>query len=200
MTQTAPPLTDPRPLFARAVITAVDCVSGVRPDQLQRPTPCTDYDVRHLLGHLVAVLDRVAAVGRGAHPFSVPIVAEGIPDDGWPAALSAAAGRMAVGWYDDAVPDRPLRLPFGTLPRAGPPAPAAFRDAARSCGADQLRGWGHHPPLGPGRGDRGGARVGRRGPGRGVGGHPAEAAQRRTWTADPVRRRGAGARRRAAGR
>jgi uncharacterized protein (TIGR03086 family) len=118
MTQTAPPLTDPRPLFARAVITAVDCVSGVRPDQLQRPTPCTDYDVRHLLGHLVAVLDRVAAVGRGAHPFSVPIVAEGIPDDGWPAALSAAAGRMAEVWSDDAVLDRPLRLPFGTLPGA----------------------------------------------------------------------------------
>jgi uncharacterized protein (TIGR03086 family) len=118
MTQTVPPLTDPRPLFARAVATALDCVSGVRPDQLEAPTPCTDYDVRHLLGHLVAVLDRVTAVGRGEDPFSVPIVAEGIPDDGWPAAVSVAAGRMTEVWSDAALLDRPLRLPFGTLPGA----------------------------------------------------------------------------------
>jgi uncharacterized protein (TIGR03086 family) len=118
MTQTAPPLTDPRPLFARTVATAVACAAGVRPDQLESPTPCTEYDVRHLLGHLVAVVDRVAAVGRGEDPFSVPIVAEGVPDDGWPSAVTAAAQRMGEVWADDAVLDRPLRLPFGTLPGA----------------------------------------------------------------------------------
>lgn len=118
MTQTAPPLTDPRPLFARAVATAVTCTSGVRPDQLDGPTPCTDYDVRHLLGHLVAVLHRIAAVGSGADPFSVPQVVDGVPDDGWPTALTAAARRMTEVWADDAVLDRPLRLPFGTMPGA----------------------------------------------------------------------------------
>jgi uncharacterized protein (TIGR03086 family) len=119
MTQTAPvPATDPRPLFARAVETAVACVTAVRPDQLDAPTPCTDYDVRHLLGHLVAVLDRVAAVGRGEDPFSVPLVVEGLPDDGWPAAAATAAERAADVWADDTVLERIMRLPFGTLPGA----------------------------------------------------------------------------------
>ena len=119
MTQTATPTTtDPRPLFDRAVTTAVAVAAAVRPDQLDRPTPCTEFDVRHLLGHLVAVLHRVAAVGRGEHPFSVPHVVEDVPDDGWPVAVRAAAERAADVWADDAVLARLLTLPFGTLPGA----------------------------------------------------------------------------------
>jgi uncharacterized protein (TIGR03086 family) len=118
MTTTAPRTTDPRPVFARAVTTAVACVSAVRPDQLAGATPCSEYDVRQLLGHLVAVLGRVAAVGRGADPFSVPLVVAGVPDDGWPAAADTAAREAAEVWADDAVLDRLLRLPFGTLPGA----------------------------------------------------------------------------------
>jgi uncharacterized protein (TIGR03086 family) len=117
MTQTAL-RTDPRPLFTRAATTAVACAAAVRPDQLGDPTPCTEYDVRHLLGHLVAVLHRVAAVGLGADPFSVPLVVEGVPDDGWAAAASAAAAEVADVWADDALLDRPMTLPFGTLPGA----------------------------------------------------------------------------------
>src|SRR4051795_1587604 len=52
---------DPRPAFATAVATAVDAMSAVRPDQLAAPTPCTEFDVRTLLGHLLSVLRRVAA-------------------------------------------------------------------------------------------------------------------------------------------
>ena len=117
MTETALRI-DPRPLFTRAATTAVACASAVRPDQLDGPTPCTDYDVRHLLGHLVAVLHRVAAVGRGADPFSVPLVVEDVSDDGWSAAASAAAAEVAGVWSDDALLDRPMMLPFGTLPGA----------------------------------------------------------------------------------
>ena len=57
--------TDPRPLQARAVENARGAVAAVRPEQLTLPTPCTEFDVRALLGHIVAVLHRVAAVGRG---------------------------------------------------------------------------------------------------------------------------------------
>jgi uncharacterized protein (TIGR03086 family) len=118
MTTPTPALTDPRPAFAAALTPALAAVAAVRPDQLDDPTPCTDFDVRHLLGHLVAVLDRVAAVGRGEDPFSVPFVAEGVPDDGWAAAAMAGAARAAEVWADDAVLKRVLRLPFGTLPGA----------------------------------------------------------------------------------
>jgi uncharacterized protein (TIGR03086 family) len=118
MTQIAPFRTDPRPLFARAAATALACVSGVRSHQLDDPTPCQEFDVRQLLGHLVAVLDRVAAVGRGADPLALPHVVEDVPDDGWPDAAAAALQAAAQVWADDAVLVRLLRLPFGTLPGA----------------------------------------------------------------------------------
>ena len=45
-------------LLVRAADLATSMVRGVRPDQLTRPTPCADWDVRALLDHLsyVAVL------------------------------------------------------------------------------------------------------------------------------------------------
>jgi uncharacterized protein (TIGR03086 family) len=112
-TSTALP-TDPRPALATAVSTAVEAMSAVRPDQFAGPTPCTEYDVRTLLGHLLTVLRRVAAVGRGEPPFSVPQVSTDVPDDGWAAAARAAADDVLAVWADDVLLDRELTLPFGT--------------------------------------------------------------------------------------
>src|SRR5947209_9286311 len=69
-----PPGSDPRTVFAQAVALGGDVVGAVRPGQLGDPTPCPEYDVRALLGHLVTVLHRVAALGRGADPFDLPPV------------------------------------------------------------------------------------------------------------------------------
>jgi uncharacterized protein (TIGR03086 family) len=105
--------TDPRPAFATAVETAVDAMGAVRPEQLSGPTPCTEFDVATLLGHLLSVLRRVAAVGRGESPFSVPQVSTDVPD-GWGAAARAAADDVLAVWTDDALLDRELTLPYGT--------------------------------------------------------------------------------------
>jgi uncharacterized protein (TIGR03086 family) len=113
ITTPASTATDPRPAFGSAVGTAVAVIAAVRPDQLPGRTPCTEYDVRALVGHLVAVLRRVAAVGRGEPPFSVPQVTTGVPDDGWGAAARAAADEVLGVWADDGVLDRELTLPFG---------------------------------------------------------------------------------------
>lgn len=106
--------TDPRPAFATAVGTAVAAMSAVRTDHLGGPTPCDEFDVRTLLGHLLSGLRRVAAVGRGEPPFSVPQVSTGVPDDGWGAAARAAADDVLGVWTDDALLDREFTLPFGT--------------------------------------------------------------------------------------
>src|SRR4051794_41973902 len=86
MTTSTAQTTDPRPAFAGAVALAVDTAAAVRPDQLDRPTPCQEYDVRALLGHLLSVLRRGGAAGRGGPPVSPPPGATPAPARGGGAA------------------------------------------------------------------------------------------------------------------
>lgn len=101
---------DPRPILDRAIATGGAVIAGVRPDQLTAPTPCPEMDVRAMLGHLVAVLDRIAALGKGDDPFSV--TETHAPDDDWAGAWTAAGRRAADAWRDDAVLERPMALPW----------------------------------------------------------------------------------------
>ena len=109
-TNTNTATTDPRPLFERAIATGTTVIAAVEPDQLTAPTPCSEMDVRTMLGHLVGVLDRVGALGRGEDPFGVGDASA--PDHGWSAAWAAAADRMAAAWSDDAVLAGPMALPW----------------------------------------------------------------------------------------
>lgn len=117
---TAPTLApdDPRPAFAAAIALAGTVVAGVRDDQLDDPTPCTEYDVRRLRGHLLCVARRMAAVGRGEDPATVPQVIADVPGDDWPAAWTEAAHEIQRVWSDDSLLGRDVVLPFATLPGA----------------------------------------------------------------------------------
>ncbi|BEP14422.1 TIGR03086 family metal-binding protein [Acidothermaceae bacterium B102] len=42
-----------------------DLVAGVRPDQLDDPTPCPDFDVRALIDHIVDLLGNFASGAQG---------------------------------------------------------------------------------------------------------------------------------------
>ncbi|MEZ5228048.1 MAG: TIGR03086 family metal-binding protein [Acidimicrobiales bacterium] len=101
---------DPRHLLDRAIATAASVISGVRADQLDDATPCSEMDVRTMLRHLVGVLDRITALGQGEDPFAV--VETDAPDDGWPSAWASASERLADAWRDDAVLVRPMALPW----------------------------------------------------------------------------------------
>lgn len=105
---------DPRAVFARAVATGTDVIGGVRLDQLDLPTPCDDFTVRDLLAHLVDVLRRVAALGRGEEPFALPPMPD-VADDGWRDAWLAAAHDVQAAWTDDATLDRTIRLPWAEM-------------------------------------------------------------------------------------
>jgi uncharacterized protein (TIGR03086 family) len=107
-------LPDPRPLLFRSLDQAALVVRAVSADQHCLPTPCTEFDVKALLTHIVGVCNRVAGAGRGepqAGAAQVPAGSEGlladICDD-----LSAEARAV---WADDAVLDRKVSLPFGTF-------------------------------------------------------------------------------------
>lgn len=105
--------TDPRTLFGRAVATASDTVTAVRPEQLDSPTPCHEFDVRTLLGHVVDVVRRVEAMGRGEDPFGFePVRADEVAAGAWPAALAAAADAAREAWADDAAMERQIVLPW----------------------------------------------------------------------------------------
>ena len=120
MTQTTTPATttpatsmaadDPRVLFARAVRTGTDVVGAVRPEQLGWPTPCDEFDVRQLLGHLVGVLQRVARIGRGEDPFAGGDVAA--PGDDWRGAWAESADEAEAAWSDPSALARPVTLPW----------------------------------------------------------------------------------------
>ena len=112
---------DPRLAFAKAVALGGTVIAGLRADQMELPTPCESMNVRQLCGHLIAALQRLAAVARGDEdPFggsSHPITAA-VDGDQWPAAWIDAAHDVQAAWTDPALLGAMLTLPFATLPGA----------------------------------------------------------------------------------
>jgi uncharacterized protein (TIGR03086 family) len=106
---------DPRPLFLHAADQAVGLLAGLAPSELDGPTPCTEYDVRALAGHVITVLRRITYVAAGGNALDVPQVTQ-VPDAELGSTAEADRDRLAQAWSDDAVLDRMLVLPFGTLP------------------------------------------------------------------------------------
>ena len=102
---------DPRLTFAKAVALGTAVVGRVGPHQLDNRTPCPEFDVRALLGHLVTVLRRVAALGRGEDAFA-PRVLAAVEGDAFHRAWIDAAVDVDEAWADDAVLDRTMVLPW----------------------------------------------------------------------------------------
>jgi uncharacterized protein (TIGR03086 family) len=101
---------DPRMTFAKAVALTTAVIDRVGPNQMANATPCPAYDVEALLGHLVVVLRRVAALGRGEDPFGAGVMAPAHGDlrEAW----MDAAHQVQESWADDAVLTRTMRLPW----------------------------------------------------------------------------------------
>jgi uncharacterized protein (TIGR03086 family) len=108
--------TDPRELHRHAVAQTEAIVAAVQPGQLDLPTPCTEYDVRALLSHIVGGLNRIAVVGEGGDGLAHPARAGGVPDDGWLAAYRAASQRALAAWAGDAKLDAMVEVPWGKIP------------------------------------------------------------------------------------
>jgi uncharacterized protein (TIGR03086 family) len=107
--------TDPRPLYRTALTWTHGLMAGAR--DLDAPTPCAEFDVRDLLGHLVAGVERARVIGEGGDPRSVPVVLRGLPDPA--AAYAEGTARTLAVWSDDALLDRQLTVPWGAVPGRG---------------------------------------------------------------------------------
>ncbi|MER7244757.1 TIGR03086 family metal-binding protein [Kribbella sp. NPDC000426] len=103
---------DPRPMFVRALDQAQQLMESVRPEELGLPTPCTEYDVRTLLGHLLTVVGRIDLALSGEDIFSIPTVTETEDVAGlWKERRTALEATLAA----DDVLERVCRVPWGTV-------------------------------------------------------------------------------------
>jgi len=107
---------DPRPHYRTTLSWVRTLAAGVPADRLADPTPCPDWNVREMLGHLVATVDRARVIGEGGDPNPMPRVVTGVADDAWVDALSTAEDKMAAIWADDARLDALVTVPWGQVP------------------------------------------------------------------------------------
>ena len=108
--------TDPRPHYRTALAWVQTLAAGVPAARFADPTPCSDWDVREMLGHLVATVDRARVIGEGGDPNPMPRVVTGVADDGWIDVLSTAEDKMTASWADDAHLDALVTVPWGQVP------------------------------------------------------------------------------------
>lgn len=107
---------DLRPQLSRAQQWVASLIAGVSPDQLANPTPCDDFDVRTLIGHLYTGARRTAAMAKGIDARTVPFVTE-LPDSDLGAGYRDLIEASRDAW---AVADlsAPVTAPWGSAPGA----------------------------------------------------------------------------------
>ena len=99
----------------RALDEAARLVGGVRSDQMGLPTPCSEWDVRALIAHLVAGNVRFLGVAEGKRAERGPVTPDVLGDD--PAgAYRRSAEALKQAWRDPARLDQQCELPFGVMP------------------------------------------------------------------------------------
>lgn len=108
-------MNDPRPALFRALDQMAALVATVQPDQLDRRTPCDDWDVHTLLDHVVGVYRRI--VGAPSDTAMAPTsVATDVEVGEHDRTLSELRREIAAGWADDAVLEREIDVPWGRVP------------------------------------------------------------------------------------
>jgi uncharacterized protein (TIGR03086 family) len=90
-------------------------VAGVNAARLDGPTPCSDWDVRALLNHIVGVNVMFSRVGRGEQ-LDMSMFGTDIIGDNPKKAYDEAARDAKETWRRDDVLDKTWSLPFGEVP------------------------------------------------------------------------------------
>ncbi len=112
-----PQISKDDPRYGYAVVTsALHPLIAEASNHLDRPTPCSEFNVRDLLNHVVMVQQRGAAIGEGRHWSEAqdPGLASG-----WSEAFQAASHDVQKAWTDDSRLSAMVEVPWGELPGAG---------------------------------------------------------------------------------
>ena len=98
-------------LLRRALDQNHELIAAITPDQHAAPTPCGDWDVSELVGHVVHGLDNFTATARGEKPdWSRPRP----PIEGdWAAAFRGRADELLAAWQaapEDRLPQADMQI------------------------------------------------------------------------------------------
>jgi uncharacterized protein (TIGR03086 family) len=106
---------DPIERIEKGTALAAEAVHNVKPDQLSDPTPCSDFDVRALLNHLLGGLEMLttAAGGGKAEMPSGDLVGDG-SDLG--ARYDERRKNLIAAVKKPGALDGTWKMPFGDLP------------------------------------------------------------------------------------
>ncbi len=104
--------TDPREVYWTSATWVSGLLARVQADQLDLPTPCDEFDVRTLAGHLVATVARLIAIAELGSPDSVSPFS---PDHD-AASFDTLVEQARAAWANDSVLDAPVVVPWGAVP------------------------------------------------------------------------------------
>ena len=107
---------DTRALIRRSLDQSSRLIASVPVDGFGEPTPCGEFAVRSLVGHMTFAAGRLAKAGRRETIVDEPTVVTGVADAGWPEAFGAAMGSAISAWSADDALDGEIVVPFGTFP------------------------------------------------------------------------------------
>lgn len=123
-----------------------ELVKGIRPDQLDDPTPCAKFRVRDLLGHFLGNLDSVAGGLRGEPmPDALPPRPEILGDDPGKA-YDAVMADFRDAIRSPGAMDRVLKVPFGEVPAPALIGFVAFDLVVHSWDVANATGQRYAPP------------------------------------------------------
>ena len=89
-------------------------VAGVTPDQYEDPTPCTEWDVRALLNHLLGVMTMWAGLPAGNADMAA-LAGDHVGDEVL-ATYDALAREIMTAWSAPGVVENPVQFPGSEMP------------------------------------------------------------------------------------
>lgn len=132
---------EPLERIERATGHLAKVAEGVKPDDLAKSTPCSEFDVRGLLNHLFGGLEMLTVGAETGDATQVDLSKDRVSDDVGNQ-YAQAREKLLAAWNQPGVLEKPLKMPFGEMPGAMMAGIAFFEhlthawDLAKATGQD----------------------------------------------------------------
>ena len=104
-------------LHDRALEATTSIVANVDASQLSAPTPCTEFDVRALLNHMIGGNHQFVKIAAGEAGDSMPATGDFVVNDAL-TPYRKSADAVSQAWSEPSVLEKTVHLPFAEVPGA----------------------------------------------------------------------------------